>query len=92
MPNPDEARDQAWLRAHLADWERPCWLNGWDAAKRDDQQRIAALVDAVRVRLMHGHDAGCGVGWPHPECSCGHKPLYEALRALVGQTEEVESA
>lgn len=86
-----DARERAWQEweaTHVRAWiARAAFEDGWDAAKREDEQRIAALVAYVKHRPDCRKEwaesvAGEGKSWP---CTCG---LREAVRALTGSEEE----
>ena len=90
MINLEEAREQAWERAKVLysrdTYPDAVYRAGWDARGQYDEQRIAALVAAaLRAQLFFAARQGkLGI-----YDRIGHD-LTEALRALAGQTGELE--
>lgn len=109
-----DARERAWqdFKAEIeADYSYPLpfgfeqtWTRAWDAAKREDEQRIAALEDALRRYMLYVDSYGYEPHGPlsqafgpveHPGSSISTEAWLDrvlrepALRAL-GQSEEVK--
>lgn len=86
-----EAREQAWMVHNDADaWavqaRQASFYAGWGAAKRDDQQRIVALVPTEATCFCD--EAYTKRGLQDPACHYhDYDWLWDELRAL-GQSEE----
>lgn len=107
MPNSYEAREAAWQQERSDKpgwWPRAQFDAGWDARGRYDEQRIAALEDALRRYMLYVDSYGYEPHGPlsqafgpveHPGSSISTEAWLDrvlrepALRAL-GQSEEVK--